>query len=363
MPATYVIYAFEISIAVALWLLVVNAWREGHRWLWTLLWGTVFGFAVEWWNTRIPAEAIYHYPSCAGENHNCLHPCACLLGVALWVPIGWGEILYLSTWTAQRLRIPRPAKPLAAAFLAVNFDLTLDPTAQALHLWTWNRAPVNLFGVPFDNFLGWYLIVSIYSYASRELLRKTTRSNGTRNALHDFLAAGGAAALSLLAYALIKYVGTRIGYDPSQAPDPKNPDHWGWQGGLAFIFVTVGNGVYVWWHAIGSRRDREVNWMPLIVPAYFHLLCLVLMLVSKAWMDEPAIVLAIPTNLTMGLILYAWPSLETLMRSPGRRAPISPHSRGPRSQHGRHVHDPEPGQSGLGPAAGAPIASGDGSGE
>ena len=41
------ITAFQVGSLIVLWLTALNAWRQGHRWLATLVWGVGFGFLVE----------------------------------------------------------------------------------------------------------------------------------------------------------------------------------------------------------------------------------------------------------------------------------------------------------------------------
>jgi uncharacterized membrane protein len=329
-------YAFQISVAIALWLLVVNARREGHRWLWTLVWGILFGYAIEYINVH-DAEPLYYYPDCAGAGL-CPGHTICLTSVAAWVPIGWGEVLYLSTWTAQRLRIKSWAKPIAAAFLAVSFDLTLDPVAQATHLWCWKHFEVNFFDVPFDNFLAWFLVVYIYAFCARWLLHKVTpKGDSLRSPGIDFAMAGLAALAALAAFEVVKFASQKL---PSYHTDD------GTMAGLMFIVVSVLASAFTWFHTLGSRRDRAVNWATLAIPAYFHLVALVLVVATGAWKQHPAMVIAIPFNLMVGFIIHAWASLELLFRSPGRgagldAAPSRPQPWSPDAEHEERSSDAE----------------------
>src|SRR5438132_8998176 len=52
--------------------------------------------------------------------------------------------------------------PLLASFLMVAWDLSFDPIASTIrHLWIWQEGG-NYFGVPFSNFMGWFLTVFIF---------------------------------------------------------------------------------------------------------------------------------------------------------------------------------------------------------
>ena len=91
------------------------------------------------------------------------------------VPILIG-LAYLGTgylsWTLARVilrateqRLPGRfifTVPMLASFLMVSWDLSFDPIASTIrHLWIWQEGG-NYFGVPFSNFMGWFLTVFIF---------------------------------------------------------------------------------------------------------------------------------------------------------------------------------------------------------
>src|SRR5215210_1110578 len=52
--------------------------------------------------------------------------------------------------------------PLLASFLMVSWDLSFDPIASTInHNWIWEQGG-NYFGVPFSNFMGWFLTVFVF---------------------------------------------------------------------------------------------------------------------------------------------------------------------------------------------------------
>ena len=78
---------------------------------------------------------------------------------------------YLS-WTLARLLLGKTngaitgtsliGVPLVASFLMVAWDLTFDPVASTINgAWIWEQGGA-YFGVPFSNFLGWFLTVFIF---------------------------------------------------------------------------------------------------------------------------------------------------------------------------------------------------------
>jgi putative membrane protein len=114
----------------------------------------------------------YHYGESLGPR---LFDVPLLIGPAY---LGMG---YLS-WTLARLLLGRTngaltgaslvAVPIVASFLMVAWDLTFDPVASTVSgSWVWEQGG-SYFGVPFGNFLGWFLTVWIFftmfaAYVSR----------------------------------------------------------------------------------------------------------------------------------------------------------------------------------------------------
>jgi uncharacterized membrane protein len=91
------------------------------------------------------------------------------------VPILIGPA-YLGTgylaWTLARLLLEATEKrlpgrqvwavPVLASFLMVAWDLSFDPIASTIHQsWIWLEGG-NYFGVPFSNYLGWFLTVFVF---------------------------------------------------------------------------------------------------------------------------------------------------------------------------------------------------------
>jgi uncharacterized membrane protein len=68
--------------------------------------------------------------------------------------------------------------PLLAGFLMVSWDLTFDPLmANLVKAWTWKDGG-SYFGVPFSNFLGWYLTVYIFYQLFALYIRNREKQSG-----------------------------------------------------------------------------------------------------------------------------------------------------------------------------------------
>lgn len=90
------------------------------------------------------------------------------------VCVGWFIVCYASYFLA-RWALPRSSSFKVAALsglVALSVDLWLDPAAvnvgraaNVANLWNWDRTPEpTLFGIPFHNFWGWFLAVSIFTF-------------------------------------------------------------------------------------------------------------------------------------------------------------------------------------------------------
>ena len=80
-------------------------------------------------------------------------------------------------------RLQRFAVPVVAAFIMVMWDMCMDPSrATESQVWIWHQGG-SYFGVPFSNFMGWYLCVylifQIFAlYLGRLRPTKEARDNG-----------------------------------------------------------------------------------------------------------------------------------------------------------------------------------------
>jgi uncharacterized membrane protein len=290
MPWTFVVIEWTVLLLGVQ--LVFHARRQGARWLSTCLWGMAFGTAVELMIVS-RASASYGY----GEFLFMLGPAG--KQVPLWVGVGWGVIVYAATWTAQRMQQPWLLRPLSAGILAVSVDLSLDPIAQCLGYWKWKDPPLlNYYGVPFDNFLGWFAIVASFALLTRAGFRWVPP--GVK--WSSFWVPPVAGLAALLVMALLQ---AGIGYLYGHLP-----------GGQTTVFVLVFGfaGVNTWSYLVHSRRDQPINWSVLAVPLTMHGLLIVLLFATRSF-EQPlltSLIVALPTNFVASLFGFAWASIDVL---------------------------------------------------
>lgn len=281
--------AYALSIV-----LFLHARKEGRRWTSFLLWAMAFGLVV---------ELGLVYSSDNYEYGNFL----IMLGpegkkVPLCIGVGWGLMVYAASWTAQRLRQPRLLRPITAGVLAVNIDLSLDPVAEMLGFWHWNRpADTNVFGVPLDNFLGWFFIVSLFSFFVRELFYRIKPGR----AWVDWLMPGLGALLAALVFFVVN-TGLDKLYEliGSQLPP---------------FLIVFSLATYTLWNAVfHSRRDLPPALSVLAIPLYFHAILLALFLLTGG-AQKPEFntaLLLIPQNMLVGFFAFSWVSIARLFPRP-----------------------------------------------
>jgi len=113
------------------------------------------------------------YPFGAYEYTDALQPQ--LAGVPLLIPLAWLMML-IPAWgvaeailAGRKVRLGRWYAPLYAMVAGAAFttwDLYLDPQMVARGLWLWDQ-PGGYFGIPWVNFLGWWLAASVLTLLVR----------------------------------------------------------------------------------------------------------------------------------------------------------------------------------------------------
>ena len=134
-----------------------DARKRGWHVVWQVLAGVLFGVLLEW--ATIQQLHAYQYGQfpimIAGE-------------VPLAIGAGWGVIIYASRLYAEATSLPRWTKPLLAALLALNIDLSMDAIAIRLGMWDWGQGlDFQYFGVPWANFWAWFWVVVFFSAGLR----------------------------------------------------------------------------------------------------------------------------------------------------------------------------------------------------
>jgi uncharacterized membrane protein len=133
--------------------------RQGRFHVAELLWAGVYGFLLEW--LTIKQLHAYHY----GQFLIMIDD------APLAIALGWAVVIYSSMSYSSRIQLPEPARPILDALIALHIDFALDAIAIRLGLWAWNGIGFDRqwFGVPWANFIGWFMVTWSYSGFIRAL--------------------------------------------------------------------------------------------------------------------------------------------------------------------------------------------------
>jgi uncharacterized membrane protein len=89
-------------------------------------------------------------------------------GVPLAIGLWWAIIIYCSMLLSDQYNIPWKLRPAMDALIAVLIDIAMDTIAIRLGFWHWSiPLTQEWYGVPFENFVGWILVVLSFSYLIR----------------------------------------------------------------------------------------------------------------------------------------------------------------------------------------------------
>ncbi len=171
---------FELLMYGLLGLSVLDARKRGWHVVWQVIMGVTFGVLLEW--ATIQQLHAYRYGRflimIAGET-------------PLAIGAGWGVIIYASWLYADATDLPPWAKPILAALLALNIDLSMDAIAIRLGMWDWGQGlDFQYFGVPWANFWAWFWVVFFFTAGLSLMARRP-------NALSRWLGPVGAMLLGV----------------------------------------------------------------------------------------------------------------------------------------------------------------------
>ena len=289
MPLSFVTTEL-LSYAIAA-LFVYHALRR--RMLGLLVTAIAYGFLLEFHTVK--TETAY----CYGRFMIMLPPWpapaepTCLVGarVPLWGSIVWGYFIYGAMATSSRLAMPWWTRPLLDGLLVLTYDWVLDPVASKLGFWTWETRG-SWFGIPLDNFFGWFMVVAAFSFSLRWLQRRwPLHSKGAGRDTMVFVLTI-VMSMVILAVSLEVYV-KLAGRGVSQ-----EVLLWGTLG-LAFACTLP-----YFLRAHGDERPASVFLGTVLVQ---HLYNGLLLFYSGLWREEPWLNLVWATSMTLALIGYGWP--------------------------------------------------------
>lgn len=292
---TFAFLGIELSVYLITAICLVDAWRRGRSWAITMVVAMLFAFAVEYFFVADPSNPDgYRYSADflirlgSGEQF-----------VPLWVVCGWSMIMYAAMVTTDALGLPWWSAAAADGLLAMSIDLVLDPVAQHVGYWSWDN-PGEFFGVPWDNFLGWLLIVGGLSFFIRLGFRWFPR--GSKGWLGDVLvpliaaapAMGVLVGMTDLLNVLYAAIGTTLTFI------------------LGFSFT-----IWLLDHRLQScRTDARIDWVALAVPIYFHAFLFLVAMISGMAEHIPGTFVVLPVFVSISLLSFTWAYFDRVTGQP-----------------------------------------------
>ncbi|MEI8328293.1 MAG: carotenoid biosynthesis protein [Candidatus Taylorbacteria bacterium] len=149
---------FEVLAFVSFTLIVARELHHrNYRRVFEIASCAVFGMILEIGNTYL--AHTYSYSTSFLVN---------LAQVPVAIGLGWAVIIYCAMLLSDQYNIPWYLRPYMDALTAVVIDMTMDVVAIRLGFWSW-VIPQNAewYGVPFENLVGWILVVLSFSFLIR----------------------------------------------------------------------------------------------------------------------------------------------------------------------------------------------------
>jgi uncharacterized membrane protein len=287
---------------------VVTALKSARTDLITLIAACLFGFVIEYLFST-PFDQMPHWlqrllwseRNASGDSYAYGKFLVMVAGVPIWISLGWGTIIYAALRTSERLGFPFWLVPISDGLLAVSLDLALDPVAEALGYWHWTldknvHGLATMFGVPLDNFLGWFMIVGGLSLTIRIAWRAAAHYGNALWAELSFAVVAVAVALgfALALQAFFDFLYARI--TPAGA----------------FMLIFGIGGLVTVSQLPWLRRDQPLDGFALGIVAAMHVFLLFMSIAHGIFRDLPALLGFQPLLAAASMLAFVWPSLERI---------------------------------------------------
>lgn len=272
----------ELSVLFLGILTFFEAWKTSFKDMFTFLGAAVFGLMIEF--AFVILSSGYSYgdylisPTIAGHS------------VPLWVSVGWATIIYAAMKTSDRTRIPWYLRPVFDGLLAVSVDLTLDPVAEHLGFWHWHNGG-DYYGVPYDNFMGWMMIVSFYSFTTRAGFKIFGSGTWAKDILIPLT--GIAASTGLIAVFEMFWRKLYVLFG--------QPIVFSVVFGLSLAVIAK----QLW----GARTLSKKKWYQTAIPLYMHSLMIFLLFSTGLYLVYPTLIVVMPLAMIVSLLAFAQPKI------------------------------------------------------
>ena len=189
-------------------------------------------------------------------------------------------------------------RPLLAGLLGVSLDLVADPPVVYMDFWVWKHGGA-WFGVPWSNYVGWFLLLALYIYLMELALRHVApRVQGVLGAiLVAFLPVVPAFYIFQVLINGYQWVVAQ-GYVADQVV-------------VAVLFgvsaVVLAPFIY------RARRDHPPVKIVLFVPAFAYVTSILGLYTSGLYLAHPQLVVVTPVVSMVSALIFCWPYLDRLL--------------------------------------------------
>jgi uncharacterized membrane protein len=211
--------------------------------------------------------------------------------VPIVIGLGWAVIIYSGLHLGERLGLSPTRLPLFVGLFALHIDLAMDAVAIRVPFWEWTP-PGAWFGVSLGNFLGWFLVATLFSAAWL----------GLRDRLGPL--ARGPTAIVLAVAGLI--VGLQ-GWDAVATTVPRKA--------VVLVVLLVLSTLVV---ARGDFDPRPPDRIPAVVPFLYHGFFLALLVGFEMYRERPLMLVVSLAMLGVGVALHAAPAVVRRRASDSR---------------------------------------------
>ncbi|MCW8931146.1 MAG: carotenoid biosynthesis protein [Gammaproteobacteria bacterium] len=269
--------------------LLIYAWRNDRQLAWLMISGVLMGYAIEASQTT-QHPPLYHYTQA-------------LIFLPGQVPLGivlsWASIFFALFNTLKMLKAPYWLAPFIGGLIAVGLDLITDPAFVSLGFWVWEN-PVGWFGIPWFNYMGWFLIVASFIWGSN--LAKTHIKPQNHSITWQLIR-----AFLPIVFTFCIFVPIMLVYMWAFAQHHFLPQQL-----VVGVFFTL-VGLLVLKNIPLLKRDAAINYWTLLIPTYLILVSLLILFFSNLHNTHPELTIIIPVISTLILIFFLWPNLNLLL--------------------------------------------------
>jgi uncharacterized membrane protein len=243
--------------------------------------------------------------------------------VPLAISVMEAMIIYAAVQTSRRLELPWMTRPILNGLLAMTIDLVMDPIVSAsvpcqsspvilppaplepgVGFWVWRLVPQHtvfgvtlpehlFFGIPLNNFSGWFLGVVIFTFMLEAGWRRIPPES--KGVLGDFIVPAVAIPLTMIVFTgviavyqwLIKYV---LGTE------------W-----ILVALILAASILVILRVAPRAKRNNPLDLFLLAIPLFFHLYYLVALFASELYQKQPELIVLAVVLIPTSLLLFSWP--------------------------------------------------------